>query len=84
MGGGVGSGGGWVGGRVEGVRVDMNEQLFFVKNSKKSEGVRVGGSGWGCQGGSERSIEETLQIKKIQGGGGSGREGVGFGGSGWM
>ena len=27
-----GGGGGWVGGRVEGVRVDMNEQLFFVTN----------------------------------------------------
>ena len=47
---------GWGGGRVGGVRVDVNEELKFQKKKKKFEGGgwvgsgggggRVGGSGW--------------------------------------
>ena len=44
----LGGGGGLVGGRVGGVRVDVNEELKFCENSKnKLGGGRVGGGGVG-------------------------------------
>ena len=59
LGGGVGSGG-----RVGGVRVDVNEELKFLGKLKKkkfrgggSVGVGSGGGGqWGGQGGCERNV----------------------------
>ena len=66
-GGGVGSGG-----RVGGVRVDVNEEF-----------KGGGGSGWGVQGGCDRRIEVFWKIhKKKSGGGGGGGVGLGGGGSG--
>ena len=74
-GGAVGSGAGW------GVRVDVNEELKFLRKfTKKSGGwgVRVGGGQGGCQ----RRIEVFVKIqKKMAGGGGLG---VGLVGSGLM
>ena len=85
-------GGGGSGDRVGGVRVDVNEELKFLRKKKKN-----GGGGWGefglggggvfgmggGQGGSEQRIEFFVKIKKKKqfffffGGGGGG---VGGGG----
>ena len=78
-----GRGRGWVGdgGRVGGVRVDVNEKLNFLgKFTKKHsggggvrEGAQFGGLGWwggGGQGGCERRIEVFVKIPKKNGGGG--------------
>ena len=68
--GGVWSGGG---GRVVGVRVDVNEELKFLEKFTKKKfgggGGREGGSG---QGGCERRIELFVKIKKKKLGGGRG------------
>ena len=78
--------GGWVGG----VRMDVNEELNFLRKFKqKNGGGRVGGfqvegvfglsgcSGWGGgSGGCERRIEVFVKIHKKWGGR--------VGGSGWM
>ena len=84
-------GGGRVGG---GVRVDVNEELKFLRKLKKKSGG--GGSGWGClswgggqEGGCERRSEVFWKIhtKKIGGWGGRGEGQAGGrvgGGSGWM
>ena len=81
--GGEGSGSGW-----GGVRVDVNEELKFLRKFKKKiflgcgRGVRGGqweGSGWGG-GQGERSIEVFVKItkkKKFWGGGGGGGGRVG-------
>ena len=58
---GVGSGWGRVGGRVWGVRVDVNEELKFLRKfAKKHSGGgvrwRVGGRLVGGQGGCERNV----------------------------
>ena len=45
------------GGRVWGVRLDVNEELKLFCFFFLGGGVLVGGSGWGCQGGCERRIE---------------------------
>ena len=93
MGGGGGvrsGGGGWgsgPGGRVVGVRVDVNEE-FCEDSKKKIEGDLGGrGSGWGGQGRCERRSEVFVKIKKKiffflgggGGGGGGGRVGGWFG-----
>ena len=50
MGGGPLGGGVGRGGRVVGVRVDVNEELnFFWKIQKKIEGEGAGESGWGVR-----------------------------------
>ena len=79
------------GGSGLGVRVDVNEELKFLRKlEKKKNGVGVGGS-WGRvggQGGCDRRIEGFGKIHKKNryffffffGGGG----GVGLEGSGWM
>ena len=90
LGGGGRIGGGGVG-RAGGVRVDVNEELKFLRKfTKKLGGGYVGGcSGWGCsgwgecvrvggQGGCERRIEVFVKIQKKMGG-----EGGRVGGSGW-
>ena len=71
------------GGRVGGVRVDVNEKLKFLRKFKKKNlgGGRVGGD----QGGCERRIEVFVKIenrkkKKLFGGGGSGQGGGRVGG----
>ena len=86
-------GGGGRGGLVGGVRVDVNEELVFVKIQKKNNWVGVGGGGggggggWlGGQGGCERRIKNFVKIKKkniffFEGGGG-GRGSVWGGGVG--
>ena len=79
--GGRGGGGlGRVGGG--GVRVDVNEELKFLRKFKKKYwgGVRGWGVGLGGQDGCERRIEVFVKIKKKKLGGGG--AGVG-GGSGW-
>ena len=58
---------GLVGGRVGGVRVDVNEELKFLGKFKKKigGGGRVGGGGVGRgQGGCERRIEVFVKIQK--------------------
>ena len=67
------------GGRVWGVRLDVNEELkFLIKFTTKNWGgggwgVRVGGClGWG-QGGCERRIEVFVNTQKKKWGGGLGR-----------
>ena len=45
---------------------------------------RLGGVGFGGQGGCERRIEVLVKIKKKWGIGGGGGGGVRLGGSGWM
>ena len=87
MWGSVGGGGGL------GVRLDVNEELKYLRKLKKNRiffwGVGSGrGSGWGSQGGCERRIEvfEKIHKTKIWGGGGGGGFGgvwVGGGCSGW-
>ena len=87
-----GGGGGWVGpwgGPGWGVRMDVNEEWFFVKIQKKiiffgGGGGRVRGRGEGSEG-CERRIEVFVKIqKKNFGGGGGGRSRGGgvWGGSG--
>ena len=76
-----------------GVRVDVNEEMKFSKNSKKKNiffffffwgggGIRGGlVSGWGGQGGCERRIKVFVKIKKKIGWGVGGvRWGDGLGG----
>ena len=70
-----------------GVRVDVNEELKFWGNFKKTfffwgggggGGAGVGsggGGGWGGQGGCERRIKVFVKIKKKWGGGRGGCEG---------
>ena len=81
---------GWVvGGTVWGVRVDVNEELKFLRKfTKKNSG---GGGGWvrarGVFGiGGHSGCEVFVKIKKINWGGGGGRVGgvVRDGGSRWM
>ena len=85
---GVSGGGGSVGGRVGGVRVDVNEELKFLGKftQKKIRGGFGRGSGGvvglvGGQGGCERRIEVFVKIqKKNLGGWVLGVGGVGLGG----
>ena len=59
----IGGGGG--GGRVWGVRMDVNEKLKFLwKFKKKKIGGGGGVLGWGGQGGCERRIEVFVKIQK--------------------
>ena len=72
-----------------GVRVDVNEELKFLRKFTKNRGwgVRVGGGvvGWGGgRGGCERRIEVFVKIQKKNWGRGVGSRGSGRGGSGWM
>ena len=53
---------GRVGGRVWGVRVDVKEELKFLRNSQKMGG---GGGGVGGQGGCERRIEVFVKIRRV-------------------
>ena len=68
-------GGGGSGGRVGGVRVDVNEELkFFVKIQENNWGVRGSGGGVGLgeggQGVCDRRIEVFWKIHKKMGGSG--------------
>ena len=85
------AGSGWRGG----VRVDVNEELKFLRKFKKKKKMGWGregeGSGLGGKGGCERRIEVFVKIqkkKKILGGGGRWGVVVGLGsrvgGSEWM
>ena len=79
--------GGWAGLGGGGFRVDVNEELVFVKIQKKKLGWGGGegggeggreGLGWGGQGGCDRRIEVFGKIHKKKfgwGGGGGGRFG---------
>ena len=59
-----------------GVRVDLNEELEFLRKFTKKSGGRGGGGsgvyGLGGQGGCERRIEIFVKIQKKWGEGGSG------------
>ena len=80
---------GVLGGRVGGVRVDVNEELKFFVKIKKNWGGGGSGGGvelWG-QCGSERRIEVFVKIQKKKFfflGGWDVGLGGGGGGSGWM
>ena len=87
LGGGGGGRGG--GGRVGEVRVDVNEELKFLRKFTKKDFRGCvwgggGGVGWGGQGGCERRIEvfEKIHKKWFWGAGGGG--GGGGQGSGWV
>ena len=79
------------GGRVGGVRVDVNEELMFLRILKKKKlgGGGGGSGGWGIgvglggQGGCERRIEVYVKIKNLKKyflGGGRVVVGLGVGG----
>ena len=79
-----GGSGGCGRGRVRGVRVDVNEELKFLRNFEKKiffffwgggGGGRGRVGGGGGQGGCERRIEVLVKIKKKNLGGGSGQGG---------
>ena len=73
----------FLGGRVGGIRVDVNEELKFLgKFKKKNLGGGGGGGlgvGLGGQGGCERRIEVFVKNKKNGGGGSVGGSGGGVG-----
>ena len=76
-----GGGGGRVGGSGWGVRLDVNEELKFLRKFKKKMGGGVRGVRLGGLGGCERKNEVFVNIQKTIGGlGGRGRVRV----SGWM
>ena len=80
FGGGGGGGSGW-----EGVRLDVKEELKFLRKLKKNKtffflggGGRVGGSGWMWT----KNWSFCEKLKKQIGGGGQGCSGLGGGGGG--
>ena len=77
-GGGSGGGGVWVGGRLGGVRVDVNKELKFLEKFKRKI---LGGRGGG-QGECEQRIEVFGKIQKKMGVGAGGWGGGG--GWGWV